>query len=124
METAVNHKNRTRSISCKVKEEQYRSLQEVADREGRPLGEWCREVIVGAIRNRGPLAEAFPKLILEELAALRGIVSSVIYDLATDSRLSVERMNEIIAHADQTKFERAAQIISQLLKRQPDTRHE
>ena len=61
---------------------------------------------------------------LEELAALRGIVSSVIYDLATESSLSVERMNEIIAHADQTKFERAAQIISQLLKRQPDTRHE
>ena len=124
MKTAVNHKNRTRSISCKVKEEQYRSLQELADREGRPLGEWCREVIVGAIGNRGHLAEAFPKLILEELAALRGIVSSVIYDLATESSLSVERMNEIIVHADQTKFERAAQIISQLLKRQPDTRHD
>ena len=120
----MNHKNRTRSISCKVKEEQYRSLQELADREGRPLGEWCREVIVGAIGNGGHRAEAFPKLILEELAALRGIVSSVIYDLATGSSLSVERMNEIIAHADQTKFERAAQIISQLLKRQPDTRHE
>ena len=120
----MNHKNRTRSISCKVKEEQYWSLQELADREGRPLGEWCREVIVGAIGKRGPLAEAFPKLILEELAALRGIVSSVIYDLATESSLSVERMNEIIAHADQTKFERAGQIISQLLKRQLDIRHE
>ena len=32
-------------------------------------------------------------------------------------------MNEIIAHADRTKFERAAQTISQLLKRQPDTCH-
>ena len=78
----------------------------------------------GAIQNTSSPVSFVEQAVLEELAALRGIVSSVIYDLATESSLSVERMNEIIAHADQTKFERAAQIISQLLKRQPDTRHE
>ena len=82
-------------------------------------------MILDAIENRGQVPSlSSTNVVLEELAALRGIVSSVIYDLATESSLSVERMNEIIAHADQTKFERAAQIISQLLKRQPDTRHE
>src|SRR5262249_41006786 len=124
MKTAMNHKNRTRSISCKVKEEQYRSLQELADREARPLGEWCREVIVGAIGNRGHLSEDFAKLILEELAALRGMASSLIYDGPTYSSRGVERMKEIIVYADKAKFERAAQIISQLLKRHPDPRHE
>ena len=120
----MNHKNRTRSVSCKVKEEQYRSLQELADREGRPLGEWCREVILASIEGKALLTEAFARLILEELAALRSIVSSVIYDLATEPSLSVERMNQIITHADQVKFERAVETFNQFLKHPSDRRHE
>ena len=81
-------------------------------------------MILDAIEERADLTEAFGKLILEQLAALRGIVSSVMYDLATQASLNAERMNQIITHAEQTKFERAAQIINQLLKRQPDTHHE
>jgi hypothetical protein len=120
----MNHKSRTRSVSCKVKEEQYQSLQLLADREGRPLGEWCREVILASIEGKALLTEAFARLFLEELVALRSIVSSVIYDLASEHSLSVERMNQIIAHADQVKFERAGKIIEQVLKRESETRHE
>jgi hypothetical protein len=81
-------------------------------------------VILDAIQNTSSPVSFVEQAVFEELAALRGIVSSVIYDLATESSLSVERMNEIIAHADQTKFERAAQIVNQLLQRQLDHRHE
>lgn len=124
MESRSNHKNRTRSISCKVKEEQYRSLQELADRDGRPLGEWCREVILDSTRNASDAVPLFARGLLEELAALRGIVSSVMYDLATHSSVTEERMNQIIRHAEQTKFERAAHTIDQFLKRNAQALHE
>ena len=71
MDRNLNSKNRTRSISCKVKEEEHRWLQLLADREGRPLGEWCREVILGTINQRYHECDTLLKLILEEQAAMR-----------------------------------------------------
>jgi hypothetical protein len=120
----MRRQRRTHTVGCKVKESEYTQIESIAERSGKQAGEWCREVILDAIQNTSSPVSFVEQAVLEELAALRGIVSSVIYDLATEYSPSVERMNQIIAHADQTKFERAAQIISQLLKRQPDTRHE
>jgi len=120
----MKRQRRTRTVGCKVKESEYTQIESLAARSGRQAGEWCRELILDAIQNTSNPVSFVEQAVFEELAALRGIVSSVIYDLATDSSLSVERMNQIIAHADQTKFERATQIISQLLQRQSETRHE
>jgi len=60
------------------------------------------------------------KLILEEQPGLRSVVSTVIYDLANESSLTVERANDIISGAELVKFERAAPMIRQL-DPQPDT---
>ena len=120
----MRRQRRTHSVGCKVKESEYTQIESIAERTGKQAAEWCREVILDAIQNTSSPVSFVEQAVFEELAALRGIVSSVIYDLATGSSPSVERMNEIIARADQTKFERAAQIITQVLKRQSDTRHE
>jgi hypothetical protein len=81
-------------------------------------GEWCRAVVLEGTREKEAAVSRFEQMLLEEFTALRSIVSSVIYDLATESSLSVERMDQIIAHADQVKFERAGKIIEQVLKRE------
>jgi len=120
----MRRQRRTRTVGCKVKESEYMQIECIAERSGKQAGEWCREVILDAMQNVSGPVSFFEQMLLEELAAVRGIVSSVIFDLATESNLSAERMHQIIAHAEQTKFERAAQIINQVLKRQSDTHHE
>jgi hypothetical protein len=120
----LKKETRIRYLGFRLTEDQHARVSSVAEQQEIKPGEWCRAVVLEAARKKEDLVSFFEQRLLEELAGLRSIVSSVIYDLATGSSPSVERMNEIIAHADQTKFEHAAQIISQLLKRQPDTRHE
>jgi hypothetical protein len=68
---------------------------------------------------RGKTIPILEQTLLEEPAALRSIVSTLMFDLVTGSSLTEERMHEIIAHAEEFKFERAAHIVSQLLNRQP-----
>jgi hypothetical protein len=120
----MRRQRRTHTVGCKVKESEYTQIESIAERSGKQAGEWCREVILDAIQNASTPVSSFERILLEELAALRGIVSSVMYDLTTGSSMSVERMKQIIAHADQTKFERAARTIDQLPKRQSVTPNE
>jgi len=70
------------------------------------------------MRKKDQPVVPFEQTLIEEFVALRSIISSVMFDLATQSTLTTERMNQIIAHAEQSKFARASQIIGQLLKRQ------
>jgi hypothetical protein len=39
---------RTKSIGFKVSEEEYARLETAAQASGQTLGEWCREMILGA----------------------------------------------------------------------------
>jgi hypothetical protein len=79
----MRRQRRTHTVGCKVKESEYTQIESVAARGGRQAGEWCREVILDAIQNSSNPVSFVEQAVLEELAALRGIVSSVIYDLAT-----------------------------------------
>ena len=95
---------RRRYLGFRLTDDQHAAVSSVAEQQGVKPGEWCRAVVLEHTRKREGPVSFFEQMLVEELTALRSVVSSVVYDLATESSLSVERMNEIIAHADQVKF--------------------
>ena len=47
---------RSRTVSCKVTEEEYERLVAAADRAKKSVGEWCREALVERTQGREPTA--------------------------------------------------------------------
>ena len=107
---------RSRSIGFRVTESDFVSLQALAELEGRPLGEWCREVIFERVKGHYRSSAVLDQVILEELLALRMIVTSLLYDL-TKGKMSPEQMEKLFTQVDQAKLKRAEEILGQAVKR-------
>lgn len=103
---------RSRSIGVKVREGDFASLRALAEREGKPLAEWCRDVLLQIARHPGgtPIEQA----LLAEVIALRTIVGNLVYALGSDGTVTPQQMAAFIDRADKTKLKRARELISQI----------
>ena len=107
---------RTRAIGFRVTENDFASLQALAEQEGRPLGEWCREIIFEKVKGQGRSPAVLDQVILEELLALRMIVTSLLFDL-TKGKMTPEQMEKLFAQVDEAKLKRAEEILGHAVKR-------
>ena len=107
---------RTRAIGFRVTENDFASLQALAEQEGRPLGEWCREIIFERVKGRDRSPVVLDQVILEELLALRMIVTSLLFDL-TKGKMTPEQMEKLFAQVDEAKLKRAEEILGHAVKR-------
>jgi hypothetical protein len=91
---------RTRGISTKVTEDEYRLLEARAG--GTTVSEWARDVLLKA-------ATAPPEgpVILAELLALRSLVLNLLYKLSTGIPITAEEMERLIHRADAEKASKA-----------------
>jgi predicted DNA-binding protein len=74
---------RTKSIGCKVSEEEYARLETAAQASGQTLGEWCREAILREMRG----AEMHDPA-LAEIVGVRLLLVNVLRPVAASERLS------------------------------------
>jgi hypothetical protein len=103
---------RSKSIGVKVGEEDFASLQALAEREGKPLAEWCRDVLVRIARH--PAGTPIAQALLAEVIALRTIVGNLVYGLASNGKVTPQQMAAFIDRADQTKLKRAVEFLTQV----------
>ncbi|HEY6273380.1 MAG TPA: hypothetical protein VIX19_15475 [Terriglobales bacterium] len=94
---------RTKSIGVRVTEADFGRLEALADAEGRPLSEWCREVLLDRLHHR----TGDEPLLLGELLALRAILLNLFYASTRGQEITGEEMQEIIARADADKLHKA-----------------
>ena len=60
------------SISSRVTEQEFRSIEKAAAENGKAVGEWAREILVEAAQRRGP------DVVLVELVATRMLVVNML----------------------------------------------
>lgn len=106
---------RSRSIGFRVTEGDLTSLQALAEKDGRPLGEWCREIVLNQVKGQQK-SSVLDQVILEELIALRMIVTSLLYDL-TKGKMAPEQMEKLFAKVDEAKLKRAEEILGMAVAR-------
>ena len=107
---------RSRSIGFRVTESDFASLQSLAEKEGRPLGEWCREIVFERVKGQAEVASVLDQVILEELLALRMIVTSLLYD-QTKGKMTPEQMEKLFTKVDEAKLKRAEEILGHAVGR-------
>jgi hypothetical protein len=97
--------HRSRTVGCKVTDEEYAQLAGHVEGMGTTLGEWSRGVLLEHVQGRPP--STAERAVLSEVLALRTIVLNCHYALATGERITDEEMRGLIQRADAGKAEEA-----------------
>jgi hypothetical protein len=97
---------RTKSIGVRVAESDFARLQTLAEASGKPLGEWCREVLLKVADH--PIGTPVEQALLAEVIGLRTIVGNLVYAFTSDGKVSREQMASIVERArfnqNQTRY--------------------
>ena len=95
----------------RLTDEQQALIKNAAEAAGLKPSEFCRQAAVAAARNPHPVLFA----LIEEVLALRLIVSNVVVYLTTDGK-DVNRtgLTSIAARADEVKSEKARRLLDRL----------
>jgi hypothetical protein len=102
---------RTKTIGVRVTVEDYDRLRSMASSHGKLLGEWCRDILLYAVRH--PEGTGFHQALLGEVIALRRIVFDVTYCLATDQPITSAAMKAIWKDAEASKRSQAVNLLRQ-----------
>ena len=96
---------RTKSIGVRVTEPHFARLQALADGHSKPLGEWCRDVLLERTENRKP--SPTEQTLLAEVLALRAIFLNLFFRLANGDPITADDMHRLVERADADKLKKA-----------------
>ena len=104
----------SKTIGVRVTEADYARLQALADVQGKPVGEWCRTVLLDLAQSLGDKPKPIEQALLAEVIALRTIVANLTYAFTSEGKVTREHMLAVIDRADKTKLKRAADLLAQI----------
>src|SRR5262249_15380892 len=103
-----NH--RTKTVGCKMTEDEHALIESLAQRKGKSLSDWCRDALIAYSAEHSPKTD--PAItVLEELLALRTIVSTILFRIANGQKLPDDQMSALIEKADGSKRCRAQDML-------------
>ena len=106
---------RTRTVGCKMTDNEYERLSAVAEGDGMTLGEWVREVLLERADGRKP--SVIEETLLAETLALRTILLNLHFTVG--ETITAEGMQAIIDRADAGKAKKAAERLEVASKEKP-----
>ena len=106
----------SKTIGVRVTEADYARLQALADAEGKPVAEWCRDVLLELVDHPAGKPKPIDQALLAEVIALRTIVANLTYAFTSDGKVTREHMLAVIDRADKTKLKRAAELLAQVCR--------
>jgi len=108
----MSEAKRTKYVSFRVTDEEYREIEKAAATAGDESNNWCRKLALSAARE-GPLAGKSERLIYTELAILRFLIGHGFKLLFSRSEAATSAWTKLTTQADQ----RASEIVTELLSR-------
>jgi len=106
----------SKTIGVRVTEADYARLQALADAQGKPVGEWCRTVLLDLAQSLGDKPKPIEQALLAEVIALRTIVANLTYAFTSEGKVTREHMLAVIDRADKSKLKRAAEMLAQVYR--------
>lgn len=97
--------SRSKSIGVRVTESDFARLQALADAQAKPLGEWCRDILLEWTQDRSPTAAE--QTLLAEVLGLRTILLNLFFRLANGEPVTADEMHGLIERADGDKLKKA-----------------
>jgi hypothetical protein len=109
----VSALNRNIPVGLKLSEVNYERLKRVSEAEGKPMAEWCRDVVVERLNRQG--VDRLIQILLEEVVALRMIVVNLTsHALDGSGRVDVKR---VLGEVEKAKLKKAEDVLNEAIKR-------
>jgi len=108
---------RTKSIGVKVTEADFARLQALAEAQGKPMGEWCRDILL--MTAEGEKTSLTEQILLSEFLALRTLLLNTLFAIASGTTLTEEDMTKLIERADREKLPKALAQLEDRIKVRP-----
>ncbi len=105
----MNPLNRTKTIGIKVSESSFETLRRVAESQGKPLGEWCRDTLMKAALPPPPSPSELA--MVAEITATQAVLIDMLCLIGRDGRLATPKAQEIVDRAQNEKYREAIQLL-------------
>lgn len=101
--------NRTRHVAFRVSPQDYQALMGVAERDRKPLREWCRDKILEAARPENP--SPFYYAMMAEISATEAILIDLLCAIGRDGKISQQNAQALVDAAHNAKYKEAAELL-------------
>ena len=99
--------NRSRTCGTRLSTDEEKELIQAADREGKNVSEWVREVLLREARRDKDDA------LFTELIAMRVLLNNVLRPVALGQKMTSDHFNEMLANVRSEKRKAAQEVMQQ-----------
>jgi hypothetical protein len=92
----------TKAVTPKFTEEDFERLRSLAHRDGKCLGEWCRDRLLEVVDGVPPTTS--DHALLAEIVAVEDIVVDLLCAFGHDGKLTSQKAQEIVDAAHERKY--------------------
>ena len=101
---------RNQTLSTKLTETEYRSVEKASSADGKTSGEWLRDLTLRSLRSG---ANDIEMIALSEIVGVRLLLVNVLRSLGTGQRMTVEAFDKVVNDIGATKYELATRLIAE-----------
>jgi hypothetical protein len=102
--------SRNQTLSTKLTETEYRTVEKASSADGKTTGEWLRDLTLRSLRSGANDAEL---IALSEIVGVRLLLVNVLRSLGTGQRMTAEAFDKLVNEIGATKYELAGKLIAE-----------
>ncbi len=102
--------SRNHTLSTKLTETEYRTVERASSADGKTTGEWLRDLTLRSLRSGANDAEL---IALSEIVGVRLLLVNVLRSLGTGQRMTAEAFDKLVDEIGATKYELAGKLIAE-----------
>jgi hypothetical protein len=102
--------SRNQTLSTKLTETEYRTVEKASSSDGKTTGEWLRDLTLRSLRSGANDAELIG---LSEIVGVRLLLVNVLRSLGTGQRMTAEAFDKLVNEIGATKYDLASKLIAE-----------
>jgi hypothetical protein len=102
--------SRNQTLSTKLTETEYRTVEKASSADGKTTGEWLRDLTLRTLRSG---ANDIELIALSEIVGVRLLLVNVLRSLGTGQRITAEAFDKLVNEIGATKYDLAAKLIAE-----------
>jgi hypothetical protein len=102
--------SRNQTLSTKLTETEYRTVEKASSADGKTTGEWLRDLTLRSLRSGANDTEL---IALSEIVGVRLLLVNVLRSLGTGQRMTADAFDKLVNEIGATKYDLATKLIAE-----------
>jgi hypothetical protein len=99
----------TKHIGFRLRQTAFDQIQHLADKAGRNVNDWCREIVLQAAE--GTFASPSTYAVMAEITATQAILIDLLCAVGRDGRITTQKAQQIVDAAHNNKYKEALELL-------------